>query len=234
MATLQDQPQLDPLAKHSLSPSELKLLLAAEREDQAFLAFRNEHEALCIYKVVSDERHHTVGRRAEADLAIPWDREVSGLHAEIQCLGGEWTIVDDGLSTNGTFVNGRRISGRQRLRDADRIRLGRTVFAYRSAQGPQPEETVAGGERPTVQLTDTQRRLLVALCRPFRDGDPHATPSTNQQIASELFLTVDAVKMNLRTLFRKFELGQLPQNQKRARLAECALQFGVVSVRDLV
>ena len=234
MTTVRDPAQRDPLAKHSLSPGELKQLLAAEREAHAFLAFRDEHGALCIYKVLAGERHHTVGRRAEVDLAIPWDREISGLHAEIQCLGGEWTIVDDGLSTNGTFVNGRRVNGRQRLRDADRIRLGRTVFAYRSTQARQAEATVAGGERLHVQLTDAQRRLLVALCRPLRDGDPHAIPATNQQIASELFLTVDAVKMNLRTLFRKFELGELPQNQKRARLAECALQCGAVSPRDLL
>jgi hypothetical protein len=234
MTKHQDRTEIDPLAKHSLAPTELKNLVAAEREEEAFLAFRDDHRALCIYKVVTGERHHSLGRRAEVDLSIPWDGEVSGLHAEIQCLGGEWTIVDDGLSTNGTFVNERRISGRQRLRDRDRIRLGRTVFAYRSAQGPQLAETVAGADRPALQLTDTQRRVLIALCRPFRNGDAYAVTATNQQIAAELFLSVDAVKMNLRGLFGKFELGDLPQNQKRARLAECALQFGVISRRDLL
>jgi hypothetical protein len=39
--------------------------------------------------------------------------------------------------------------------------------------------------------------------------------------------------MHLRALFGKFELGGLPQNRKRARLAECALQSGVISLRDL-
>jgi hypothetical protein len=39
--------------------------------------------------------------------------------------------------------------------------------------------------------------------------------------------------MHLRTLFRKFELGELPQNQKRAKLAECVLQYGLISERDL-
>jgi DNA-binding NarL/FixJ family response regulator len=83
-----------------------------------------------------------------------------------------------------------------------------------------------------VQLTDTQRRVLVALCRPYRDGD-FTTPATNQQIADELYLSVEAVKMHLRTLFGKFALGDLPQNQKRVRLAEAALQDGVVSRREL-
>ena len=84
-----------------------------------------------------------------------------------------------------------------------------------------------------LQLTDTQRRVLLALCRPYRDGDSFATPATNQQIAAEVCLSVDAVKTHLRTLFAKFELGELPQNQKRARLAEVVLQFGVISQRDL-
>jgi pSer/pThr/pTyr-binding forkhead associated (FHA) protein len=233
MATLQDRTGHDPLARHSLAPRELQQLVLAERENRAFLAFRDEQGALRIYKVLAEDRQHSIGRRAEMDLSIAWDREVSGLHAEIQCLGGEWTIADDGLSTNGTYLNGRRIAGRQRLRDGDCIRIGRTVLAYRAAQASEPEETVAGGDRPELSMTDTQRRVLVALCRPFRDGDAYATPSTNQQIAEELFLSVDAVKVNLRGLFGKFELADLPQNQKRSRLAECALQFGVISPRDL-
>ena len=94
------------------------------------------------------------------------------------------------------------------------------------------QETVAAGDLPTIELTDTQRRVLVALCRPYRDGN-YATPATNQQIADEIFLSVDAVKMHLRTLFGKFALAELPQNQKRARLAEQALQFGVISPREL-
>jgi pSer/pThr/pTyr-binding forkhead associated (FHA) protein len=166
------------------------------------------------------------------DLSLPWDSEVSGLHAELHRVGPEWTIVDDGLSTNGTYVNGQRISGRQRLRDGDRIRIGRTVLVYRAAQATLVQETVAAADRPEVHLTDTQRRVLIALCRPYREAS-FATPATNQEIAAEVFLSVDAVKMHLRTLFGKFQLAELPQNQKRATLVERALQFGVISHRDL-
>ena len=233
MTALQDQVHRDPLAKHSLSPAELKALVAAEREDEAFLVFRDEQRALHVYKLTSGAQTHSVGRRAEMDLSIPSDREVSGLHAEVQCLGGEWTVVDDGLSTNGTFVNGRRISGRQRLRDQDRIRMGQTTFAYRTAEAIQPEATVAGADRPQLELSGTQRRVLVALCRPLQEGDSAAIPATNQQIAEEVFLSVDTVKTNLRALFAKFELGDLPQYEKRVRLADCALQLGVISPREL-
>jgi DNA-binding NarL/FixJ family response regulator len=91
----------------------------------------------------------------------------------------------------------------------------------------------AGDTMPAQNLTDTQRRVLVALCRPFGESTSFTKPATNQQIASEVFLSVEAVKMHLRALFAKFELTELPQNEKRVRLAECALQFGVVTQREL-
>ncbi len=224
----------DPLAPHTVSAAELKTLLAAERTGQAVLIFRDQLGALCLFDVPAADETKTVGRRAETDLSIPWDGEVSGVHAVLQYIGGELAIVDDGLSTNGTFVNGQRISRRQRLRDSDRVRLGRTVLVYRAAAVTVAKETIAALNRSEVlKLSDTQRRVLIALCRPFRDGTAFATPATNQEIASEVFLSVDGVKMHLRALFAKFELGNLPQNQKRARLAECALQLGVVNTRDL-
>jgi hypothetical protein len=225
----------DPLARHSLSPGELKKLLAAERAGESFLAFRDQDGRLSFFQAGRREETRRLGRRPEMDLSISWDSEVSGLHAELQGFGGEWTIVDDGLSTNGTFVNDQRISGRQRLRDGDRIRLGRTILAYRTGREATVQETVSAGDIPAFgELTDTQRRVLIALCRPYRDGGNFATPATNQQIADELFLGIDAVKMHLRRLFAKFELGEIPQNEKRARLAECTLQFGVISERDLL
>ena len=81
--------------------------------------------------------------------------------------------------------------------------------------------------------TAAQRAVLIALCRPYKHERGYATPATNQQIADELHLSLDAVKTHLRTLFHKLGIDQLPQNQKRARLVELALQYGLVSTRDL-
>jgi DNA-binding CsgD family transcriptional regulator len=224
----------DPVAAHSLSPSEIKRMLVAARAGTPFLAFRDENGDLALRALEDNGSPCTVGRRRETDLSLPWDSEVSGLHAELACAGGEWVIVDDGLSTNGTYVNGERVAGRHRLRDGDRIRVGRTVLAYNGAQASTAGTTVAAaGLLASLRLTDSQRRVLVALCRPYRDGGAFATPASNQEIASEVFLSVDAVKMHLRGLFNKLELSSLPQNQKRARLAEFALQTGLISTRDL-
>ncbi len=222
----------DPLARHSLSATDLKALLEVQRAGKAFIALRDGEGELRFFCPPEGEETSTVGRRPETDLSIGWDAEVSGLHAELHHVGGEWAIVDDGLSRNGTFVDGKRISGRQRLRDGSRIRVGATVLAYRAQQLSPVGETVVAGQRPEIQLTDSQRRVLLALCRPYRAGG-FGTPATNQQIADEVFLGVDAVKMHLRTLFAKFGLADLPQNQKRTTLAERALQSGSISHHEL-
>src|SRR5437660_11765144 len=87
----------DPLARHSLTPREIAALLAAERNGKAFLAFRDQDAQLVFFPTGRGGQTRTVGRREGLDVSIRWDAEVSGLHAELQGLGGEWTIVDDGL-----------------------------------------------------------------------------------------------------------------------------------------
>ena len=134
---------------------------------------------------------------------------------------------------NGTFVNGERVTGRRRLRDGDELRFGGTAIVFRAPVARETDGTAAAPPRPAMHLSEAQRRVLVALCRPFKDGSAFATPATNQQIADELFLSVDAVKTHLRALFAEFGVDDLPQNQKRARLVELALRRGHVSQRDL-
>lgn len=77
-----------------------------------------------------------------------------------------------------------------------------------------------------MQLTETQLRILAALSRPARHGNGFAPPATNQEIADEVFLSVDAVKAHLRTLYRKFGIEELPHNQKRACLVELVIEGG--------
>jgi pSer/pThr/pTyr-binding forkhead associated (FHA) protein len=168
-------------------------------------------------------------------VCLEWDEKVSRLHAELEPIASNWVLVDDGLSSNGSYVNGARVSGRQRLRDGDVMRFGGTEVAFR-----QPERQVAAPStalesevQTAVRLSDTQRRVLVALCRPFKDEPGFAVPASNRDIADEVFLSVDAVKAHLRTVFEKFGLGDLPQTEKRLRLVEAAFKSGAVSERDL-
>jgi hypothetical protein len=143
-------------------------------------------------------------------------------------------VSDDGLSRNGTFVNGVRIAGRRRLADGDVLRFGTTLVEFRCPNEGSTAATSAAGYLPTLDtLSDTQRRILISLCRPYKTGGRFATPASNNEIAGDVFLSVDAVKTHLGTLFKRFEIADLPQNQKRARLVECSFQWGLVSEKDL-
>ncbi len=147
----------------------------------------------------------TVGRAPDADVPLVSDPEVSRLHATLERFGTDWTIVDDGLSRNGTFVDGERISGRRRLRNGDSIRIGNSALAFRDPSQPNGDPTKLSDDLPEVRsLTETQRAILVALCRPYKHDATFAAPASNQSIADEVFLSVDAVKTHLRTLFGKF------------------------------
>jgi DNA-binding NarL/FixJ family response regulator len=108
------------------------------------------------------------------------------------------------------------------------------MIAFCAASGSSTSAVTITSVGPHVAelLTPAQRRVLIALCRPFKDST-YSTPATNQQIADELVVSVDAVKSNLRALFSVFGIDNLPQNQKRATLALEALRSGAVSRREL-
>jgi pSer/pThr/pTyr-binding forkhead associated (FHA) protein len=176
----------------------------------------------------------TIGRGSGCDLRLPWDERVSRVHAQLDRVGQHWTVVDDGLSRNGTFLNGERVSGRRRLHDGDTLVLGETTFSFRDVRGRTSQLTTVQDEVLTVaSLSATQRQILIALCRPYKQDTPYATPASNMQVAAEVFLSVDAVKTHLRTLFQKFHIEDLPQNQKRVKLVERAFALGIITRRDL-
>jgi DNA-binding CsgD family transcriptional regulator len=200
---------------------------AAQHAD-AYLAHWNAHAEVRRWMLPPESGTVTVGRSSSADICITADIKVSRVHAVLERVGGLWTIVDDGLSRNGTFLNGRRLAHRVRLRDRDKIRVGDTVLTFCAPPQTASQQTAVAGIRPGVTpLTGPQRAILVALCRPYEDARAYASPASNQQIASELFLSLDAVKTHLRVLFHKFGIENVPQNQKRARLAEIALEQGL-------
>jgi DNA-binding CsgD family transcriptional regulator len=216
------------------SASELKAQIEAERQGMPFLVYRDADDSQQLFMLSDEIERVTVGRAQQTDLMLEWDTEVSRLHAELGRIGHDWAVSDDGLSRNGTHVNGERIVGRRRLEHGDVIRFGKTPATFRQPLRADITETeIASDVVDRASLSDAQRRVLLALCRPFKESSGYVTPATNQQIAGELFLSVDAVKTHLRALFAKFGIEDLPQNQKRVRLVELALKSGVVTPRDL-
>ena len=74
----------------------------------------------------------TLGRGGQNDLVLGGDEFASARHARIEVRGdGAW--VQDLESTNGTFVNGSRVAGAQRLDDGDVLRVGETDLRVEEA-----------------------------------------------------------------------------------------------------
>jgi pSer/pThr/pTyr-binding forkhead associated (FHA) protein len=221
-----------PHALHRASPAELKERIEAERHGRPFLLFRDGDGAQRIVGLGDAPARLTIGRSAASDVALSWDSEVSRVHASLECIGDEWTFVDDGRSRNGSFIDGERVHGRQRLRDGDTIVVGRTVLVFRSPTGRESLRTATSQSPAVPKVTDAQRRVLTALCRPYAES-PFAVPASNRQIAEELVIGVETVKTHMSALFEAFSLGELPQHQKRATLAQRAFETNLVSLSEL-
>ena len=217
------------------SVGELEARVDAERSGVPFVVFRDGDGRQQIVALPSDDDRVAIGRRPERGIHLPWDPEVSRVHALLEPVAGAWTIVDGGLSRNGTFVNDVRVAERRRLQDGDMVRCGNVLFEFHDPGNRTDDETLKAtdAEAPSARLSPAQRRVLIALCRPLAEA-PHGVPATNKEIAAELSVSVDAVKTQLRRAAEVLGIEGMPQNQKRAKLAWTALDAGAVTPRDLI
>ena len=221
-----------PHALHSSSPAELKARLEADRRGAPYVVYRPHPDEQRILELGPAMERATIGRQEACDVSLPEDPSVSRVHAVLERIGNEWTVVDDGSSRNGSFVNGQRVHGRQLLRDGDVMRVGDTSLLFRAQPDRTTAETLPTSAVPQVDISVAQRRVLIALCRPFA-GAGFATLPSNSEIAEELFLSAETVKSHLHALFQAFGLDDVPPQQKRAQLAAAALERGVVTLPDI-
>lgn len=211
----------------TIGPGESIPLREAERGDSPFLVYRDADARLTIHLLESEPGRVVIGRGNECDVVIAWDDRVSRAHAALERVGGEWLVEDDGLSRNGTYLNGKRVSTRRRLEERDVIQVGHTRLLFRVPAAHRGDVTQGASKIEELQLSASQRRVLAALCRPCLNGEGVAAPATNEEIAAALYLTVEAVKAHLREMYRRFGIEHLPQNQKRRRLVELAIEHGL-------
>jgi pSer/pThr/pTyr-binding forkhead associated (FHA) protein len=213
-----------PPALRSVTPAELAERLHAERRGVPFVIYLDGDGRQRIVEL-ADSGPLCIGRQPSAEIPLEWDTEVSRAHAVLERIGDEWTLVDDGLSRNGSFVNGQRVRSRLRLADGDTVTVGRTVIVF-AAAGPQLVPTETARESAPPDLSAAQRRVLSALCRPFLE-DSYAAPPSNREIAEQLVVSVETVKSHLHALFELFGVEDMPQNRKRAELVRRAFERGV-------
>jgi pSer/pThr/pTyr-binding forkhead associated (FHA) protein len=98
---------------------------------------------------------YRVGRDKPADIAIP-DGTISGNHAEIQ-INGSTCLVRDLGSTNGTFVNGSRISAVTPIKESDELRFGGVPVRINFPAMVKPVAAPAGPSAASVKMGEAKR-----------------------------------------------------------------------------
>jgi FHA domain len=222
-----------PLTFRQPTQEELEARRAAERIGDPFLVYRDDEGGQRIFSLAERAGRFTLGRRQEADISVPWDPEMSRLHAEFTRHAGEWTICDDGLSQNGTWVNGLRLAGRRRLRDGDLVLVGRTTFAFCDPGTADAGPTLLPGElSATPRFSEQQQRVLGALCRPLLADGEGVTPASDREVADATGIPLEAVVSELDHLGRALGLDDMPEPEQRAEIALLAVRSGLVSADE--
>ena len=139
-----------------------------------------------IFNLIGEEM--TLGRDASNHITVN-DPEVSRRHARLFAQGGVFVIEDLG-STNGTFVNGARITGPYILTDGDEIGIGETVgLVYQASPGTGMETVVAPDVAPEPVVAppppfEVQPQETPQI--PF-DSDPFPEPEPSAELAPPPF-----------------------------------------------
>jgi len=212
--------------------SEVQSRAEAERTGRPFLSYRDGDDNQRLFVFEPGLVSASVGRQPPSDLLLDWDVRVSRLHARFELVQDAWEVVDDGPSSNGTFLNDALMSGRSRLHDGDTLRFGSTTVTFRSPPRESPARADPGEASPAVRLSTTQRRVLRALCRPCTAGSRSAEPATDEQIAEELFISAAAVRTHLSVLCAKLGVEPLPGDKTRILLVQRAFSAGLIPQLD--
>jgi S1-C subfamily serine protease len=109
-----------------------------------------------------------VGRGSDCELTLP-DSEASRRHALLQPQADGSVVLEDLGSTNGTYVNGQRITGPVTLRGGERVRIGDTELNFRNGAVGAPTQSsppppAAGGDGQ-ASAPPTPSRIERAMLR---------------------------------------------------------------------
>jgi pSer/pThr/pTyr-binding forkhead associated (FHA) protein len=189
----------------------------------------------------------TIGRSSSANICLAWDARVSRMHARLELVGDDpatdWTVVDDGSSRNGSYVNGERILRRAHLREGDGLTVGRTLLVFHVGAGAAGDDDDAQAAARSTQggvtmfglpavtrasLSDSQYRVLLALAGPADDTGAPPQAATDEEIAGRLFLNIETVRAHVKLLSERFGVASLPPEEGRPALVERARAQGLL------
>lgn len=196
------------IGAHRTSAEELAALGWIREDGRSFLTREDGGPGQRVIPLAFEDVPLAIGRLPTADIALPGDPAVSRVHAELVGAGGEWILVDGGLSKNGTFVNGGRISNRRRLFDGDELRLGSTRLVFHRSRAATAD-----------RHTRTRALVLEELARRAGSGAA-AVPPTDTEIALASGITVHDVQRVINDLCADLGIEQSDSARARTQLVD--------------
>jgi predicted component of type VI protein secretion system len=124
----------------------------------------------------------SIGREASNDIAIN-DGEISRKHAKMTLHGTTYLIQDLG-STNGTSINGQRITGSQVLNPGDTVSFGENIVMLYEATLDPNATIIASAQSPKTVIPVQKPTPISAPVPPTVPAPAPARPFYNQVSAS--------------------------------------------------
>jgi predicted component of type VI protein secretion system len=125
----------------------------------------------------------TLGRDITNDIVIN-DPEVSRHHMRLTRGAGSYTLEDLG-STNGTFVNGQRLTGAKPLNNGDMVGLGETVTLSYEMSRPQAEVTQRPADVAPMSPPPPQQPAAPVYNNPAYGAQPAYSQQSYSNVAPE-------------------------------------------------
>ena len=223
-----------PLTVDNATEEELEARKAAEALGERFLVFRDDEGRQHIHVLSGNLPSVTVGRRAEADISVPWDPEMSRLHAELRAARRRV----DGLRRRPVAERdvgqrpapGRPPAARRRRPAEDRphdLRLLRP--------GPDRGRADAGAGRAERHARASPSSSSASCARSAGRCSwtgRASTRRTDEEVAEATGIPLEAVAAELDHLGRALGLEAMPAADQRAEIALLAMRSGLVSADD--
>lgn len=170
-----------------------------------------------------------IGRSAENDIALPDnEKRVSSKHARIDRQGASLLITDLG-STNGTFVNGRKIEPNSgvEIKDGDRISIGFYTLLVTAVEDDSADRTMVMVD-PSRQLAQLVDELPIAYAR-HASAPPEQRKKLIRGLIQSMVTAVGpdnarSILTQLRSRFRPTEGGVVPERTTTLRRKEAEVK----------
>ena len=118
----------------------------------------------------------SIGRDSSNEISIN-DSEVSRRHARLAFQGGKFVIEDLG-STNGTYVNGQRLTGQRVLKSGEVISLGEKIeLVYEAVEADPGATMVSSRKAPAARYPPASASGRPSETRTSVGSSPAPSPS---------------------------------------------------------